>query len=101
MKTLPAARRNTHRIERALGDVQAIRRGRIAPRIANRVNTLRGTGPMAVNAAKTACIHGHEFDEANTRIAPRGYRSCRACARFLTRQRYWRRRGVEITRETS
>lgn len=29
----------------------------------------------------THCIHGHPFDEENTRITTRGYRECRACAR--------------------
>lgn len=31
------------------------------------------------NAAKTHCVHGHEFTEENTRIRPSGGRSCRTC----------------------
>ena len=41
-------------------------------------------GPSAVNAAKTHCIHGHEFTKENTvwqrrngRVAGRGCRTCR------------------------
>jgi hypothetical protein len=35
---------------------------------------------MPRNADKTECIHGHPFDERNTRITSRGQRDCRACA---------------------
>lgn len=42
-------------------------------------NILRGIGGAAVNARKTACIHGHEFDAANTRYTAKGYRLCKAC----------------------
>jgi len=45
-------------------------------------NTLRGTGPMARNARKTACTHGHPFDEANTYTDSRGTRHCRTCCRI-------------------
>ena len=31
--------------------------------------------------AQTECIHGHQFDEENTRYNSRGWRQCRACAR--------------------
>ena len=43
-----------------------------------RENVLRGIGPGAVNARKTACMHGHEFTEANT-LMYRGGRVCLAC----------------------
>lgn len=46
--------------------------------VSPRENTLRGEGVTAVNARKTHCIRGHEFNEANTYHAPRG-RHCRAC----------------------
>lgn len=41
-----------------------------------------------VNATKTHCKHGHPFDAANTYIAKRGSRECRACnaARFRARK---------------
>jgi len=52
-----------------------------------RENTLRGTSPMAKNAAKTHCKHGHEFSIENTRIRPEGGRSCRTCERATLRRR--------------
>jgi len=46
-----------------------------------RENKMRGIGASAVNAAKTHCIHGHEFTPANTYVTPEGHRSCRTCHR--------------------
>lgn len=44
------------------------------------VNILRGIGPTADNARKSACIAGHPFDGSNTyRLGSR--RQCRACNR--------------------
>lgn len=41
--------------------------------------------PMRI---RTHCVNGHEFDETNTHIDKRGWRSCRACSRAKTaRQR--------------
>lgn len=37
--------------------------------------------PATVNAAKTRCAYGHEYDEANTLITSTG-RSCRTCRRW-------------------
>jgi hypothetical protein len=47
------------------------------------VNIQRGTGPLAENAAKTHCIHGHPLAGANLyqRIDARGGRECRTCRR--------------------
>ena len=39
-------------------------------------------GPTAVNAAKTHCIRGHEFTEANTHLDHKGNRHCKACRRI-------------------
>ena len=50
------------------------------------VNTLRGSGPPALNASKTHCDKGHEFTEANTYIFD-GRRYCRACGRERQRDR--------------
>ncbi len=44
-------------------------------------------------ATYTACINGHQYDEANTYIMPRGYRDCRACIR--ERARRYRLRSAE------
>lgn len=32
--------------------------------------------------AKTACPHGHAYDEANTRVTKEGHRQCRACQKI-------------------
>jgi hypothetical protein len=37
---------------------------------------------------QTSCHLGHPFDEANTYIDRRGYRSCRACRRDAARRSY-------------
>lgn len=58
-----------------------------------RTNLLRGTSPIAVNAKKTHCKHGHVFDEKNTGVVNRnGYkhRVCRACARVRASAAYRR-----------
>lgn len=51
--------------------------------VTRQVNIRRGAGPAAQNAAKTHCIHGHQFTVENTRInaRPNGMvsRSCRRC----------------------
>ncbi len=44
-------------------------------------NILRGIGATAINAKKTHCPYGHEYNEFNTYIDPRGYRNCKICAR--------------------
>lgn len=54
------------------------------------VNTLRGTGFAAVNAAKTHCSRGHEFTPANTYRRRSGGRECRIC--LNARVRAWQRR---------
>lgn len=43
------------------------------------VNTYRSSAVTAINKAKTHCINGHAFDEANTYHPPHGGRRCRAC----------------------
>jgi hypothetical protein len=51
------------------------------------VNTLRGVSRAAVNAVKTHCIRGHEFDVVNTYVLPNGKRRCRHCARIADHAR--------------
>jgi HNH endonuclease len=48
--------------------------------VTNRENGLRGIGPIAMNARKTHCKHGHEFTPENT-YRWRTARICRQCRR--------------------
>lgn len=53
-----------------------------------RVNTFRGDTPARKNAARTHCVNGHPFDEANTyRMAGSVRRYCRACNRATVARR--------------
>ena len=48
--------------------------------VSQRENTLRGTGPTAVNARKTHCPKGHPLSGDNLYIYPStGGRACRTC----------------------
>jgi hypothetical protein len=58
--------------------------------VTRRQNTLRGSSFAAVNAAKTRCDHGHEFDLFNTYYRPDGSRDCRKCT--ARRQREYKQR---------
>ena len=63
--------------------------------VTSRENSLRGGGFAAVNAAKTHCVHGHEFTPENIYVPKSGGRECRACratsrARYNNRGRCWR-----------
>ena len=58
--------------------------------VTDRVNTLRGIGGSALNAAKTHCKRGHEFDAENTATDNHGNRECVECRRH--RQREYKRR---------
>lgn len=50
--------------------------------VTRRENTMRSAiAPAAVNAAKTSCVNGHAFTEANTYRDPEGYRHCKQCRR--------------------
>lgn len=52
--------------------------------VTDQVNILRGVGRAAIHAKKTHCIHGHPFDEINTRFRIKGdrnWRVCRVCKR--------------------
>lgn len=44
-----------------------------------RENVLRGGGFPADNLAKTECPQRHLYDDANTYVAPNGWRQCRVC----------------------
>ena len=50
--------------------------------VTRRENVLRGPGPDVLVArylSRTHCPRGHPYDEANTYVDRRGYRSCRTC----------------------
>ncbi|MGV0699141.1 hypothetical protein [Mycolicibacter sinensis] len=60
------------------------------------------TGKAAINAAKTRCCRGHQFDHLNTRYwtDAAGYtrRACRACHREYQRRRKLARRAAPAPR---
>ena len=47
--------------------------------VTQRVNVLRGTGPVAQRARKPHCKRGHEFTPENTLIRQGRCRQCRTC----------------------
>lgn len=57
-------------------------------------NMARGRGVGSENAAKTHCIHGHPFDEANTIHRPGGRRGCRACMNEAQRRYQQRKKAA-------
>jgi HNH endonuclease len=62
--------------------------------VTQRVNTLRNSGPVAAEAARTHCPRGHAYDFFNTYLSPSGHRECRECRREHDKKRhdasYWR-----------
>lgn len=60
--------------------------------VTHRENLLRGHTVTAANAAKTHCVHGHEFTPENTYLGPTGSRACRVC-RSANRRRHFERTG--------
>jgi hypothetical protein len=55
--------------------------------VTHKINSLRSIAPPAINAAKTECIRGHQFDTANTILRPDGKRACLICHRNASRER--------------
>jgi len=53
-----------------------------------RDNVMRGSGPSALNAQKTHCVHGHEFTPENTYLDDGGWRQCRTCQRERANRHY-------------
>jgi hypothetical protein len=45
-------------------------------------NVRRGSGPTAVNAAKTHCKNGHELQGKNLYVTPEGTRRCYRCIKI-------------------
>ncbi|WP_122262202.1 HNH endonuclease signature motif containing protein [Ornithinimicrobium cerasi] len=62
--------------------------------VTQRVNNLRApTSRATLKAAQTECVNGHEFDAANTYVAPNGTRKCRACRAATKARAYARKTG--------
>lgn len=64
-----------------------------------RVNTLRGTSPVAINATKTECSRGHKLEGANLRIKQGRYgpqRICRKCDYIYTKNARAKRRRSSL-----
>ena len=57
-------------------------------------NVLRGIGLCSINARKTHCPQGHEYNEKNTYYDKNGGRYCRACHRQIQKRRYQLRKKV-------
>lgn len=55
--------------------------------VSQRDNVLCGFAPAALQHRRTHCIHGHEFNSANTYIHPKGRRQCKPCRREIDRRR--------------
>jgi hypothetical protein len=64
--------------------------------VTRRENTLRGTGPTAVNAAKTECDKGHPYTPENTLTRKDGARRCRECNRAYQRE-WMRNKRAEVS----
>jgi hypothetical protein len=50
--------------------------------VTHRENVLRGASPVALLAARTHCLHGHEYTVENTYVSAKGSRVCRSCTRL-------------------
>ena len=61
-------------------------KGELSPR--------RPVGVTAINAAKTHCIHGHEFSKENTLVLKNGNRQCRMCHRERNRLYHTRKKAA-------
>jgi len=59
--------------------------------VTGRENTLRSTGPTALNAEKTHCPEGHPYSGSNLYQRPNGGRGCVECRRAAWRRYYARK----------
>jgi hypothetical protein len=62
--------------------------------VTQRENTLRGRGPVALNARKTHCPQGHPYSPENTYAEPQGGRKCRRCLAVKQRNYLKRKRST-------
>jgi hypothetical protein len=56
--------------------------------VTHKENCLRGIGFSALNARKTHCPNGHEYNHQNTHFSKEGYRHCRICNRNNKRKEW-------------
>jgi hypothetical protein len=69
--------------------------------VTQRVNTLRGSSPVARRSEQTHCVNGHELAGDNIYIHPqRGTRNCRTCLIETARARRAGKRGTGPCSET-
>jgi hypothetical protein len=61
--------------------------------VANKENILRGESFSAVNARKTHCPRGHEYDGVTSYVTPQGSRLCRLCRRIRERSKVRKKKG--------
>lgn len=57
-----------------------------------KINTLRGRGVSALNAAKTHCPRDHPLSGDNLRLNPDGHRVCRTCQATASAEQYRKRK---------
>ncbi len=69
------------------GNTSCVNPSHLEP-VTHKENLLRGNSPMAINARKTHCPKGHEFNKENTYVSPTGGRECRLC-QSERRHNYW------------
>lgn len=86
---------NTHRDKNGNRRCRACRRERYAAKRWQET----ALAVRAVGAAKTHCIHGHEFTPENAYITSQGWRGCSECRRVATRE-YHRRRAKQLREAT-
>lgn len=66
--------------------------------VTQKINTLRGVGPSAINARKTHCINGHELTIDNLYITSRGQRQCKTCQLIRLKARKWKKNWKQRAR---
>ena len=55
--------------------------------VTHKQNMQRGTGIDRLNASKTYCKRGHQFEDLNTFVTLKGSRQCKECRRMADRVR--------------
>ena len=64
--------------------------------VTRRENLLRGNSPVGVNARKTKCFRGHDFDMVLTTESGEKERRCSVCCRTRAKVHYYKSRGREV-----